>query len=48
MNTSLEWLRSVKSLPSPPEQINHVLVAIGSSSSVDYNIVEITLFGNNF
>ena len=41
MNKSLEWLRLVKSLPSPPEQINHVLVAIGSSSSVDYNIVEI-------
>ena len=41
MNKSLEWLRLVKSLPSPPEQINHVLVAIDSSSSVDYNIVEI-------
>ena len=41
MNTSLEWFRSVKNLPSPPEQINNVLVAISSSSSIDYNIVEI-------
>tara|TARA_B100000686_G_C16676989_1_gene909696 strand:- start:178 stop:1023 length:846 start_codon:yes stop_codon:yes gene_type:complete len=41
MNTSLKWFRSVKILPSPPEQINNVLVAIGSSSSIDYNIVKI-------
>jgi HD-like signal output (HDOD) protein len=41
MNKSLEWFRSVKSLPSPQEQINNVLVNIGSSSSIDFNIVEI-------
>ena len=41
MNKSLEWFRSVKSLPSPPEQINNILDAIGSPSSIDYNIVEI-------
>ncbi|MBC8284048.1 MAG: HDOD domain-containing protein [Nitrospinae bacterium] len=41
MNTSLDWFRSVKNLPSLPEQINNVLVAAGSTSSMDYNIVEI-------
>ena len=41
MNKSLGWFRSVKSLPSPPEQINNILDAIGSPSSIDYNIVEI-------
>ena len=41
MNKSFEWFRSVKSLPSPQEQINNVLVNIGSSSSIDFNIVEI-------
>ena len=39
MNKSLEWLRLVKSLPSPPEQINHVLVAIDSSSSPGINTI---------
>ncbi len=41
MNKSLEWLRTIKNLPSLPEQINSVLVATGSTSSMDYNIVEI-------
>jgi HD-like signal output (HDOD) protein len=37
----LDWFRSIKNLPSLPEQINSVLVATGSTSSMDYNIVEI-------
>ncbi len=37
----LDWFRSLKNLPSLPEQINSVLVATGSTSSMDYNIVEI-------
>lgn len=37
----LNWFRTIKSLPSLPEQINSVLVATGSTSSMDYNIVEI-------
>jgi HD-like signal output (HDOD) protein len=41
MTTSLDWFRTVKNLPSLPEQINSVLVATGSTSSMDYNIVEI-------
>jgi HD-like signal output (HDOD) protein len=41
MTKSLEWFRTIKSLPSLPEQINSVLVATGSTSSMDYNIVEI-------
>jgi HD-like signal output (HDOD) protein len=41
MTKSLDWFRTVKSLPSLPEQINSVLVATGSTSSMDYNIVEI-------
>ena len=41
MTTSLEWFRTIKNLPSLPEQINSVLVATGSTSSMDYNIVEI-------
>ncbi|MBT5469496.1 MAG: HDOD domain-containing protein [Nitrospina sp.] len=41
MKKSLHWFRSIKNLPSLPEQINSVLVATGSTSSMDYNIVEI-------
>ncbi len=41
MKKSLDWFRSIKNLPSLPEQINSVLVATGSTSSMDYNIVEI-------
>jgi HD-like signal output (HDOD) protein len=41
MTTSLDWFRNIKTLPSLPEQINSVLVATGSTSSMDYNIVEI-------
>ena len=41
MTKSLDWFRTIKSLPSLPEQINSVLVATGSTSSMDYNIVEI-------
>lgn len=41
MRISLNTFRSVKNLPSLPEQINSVLVATGSTSSMDYNIVEI-------
>lgn len=41
MNASLDGFRSIKNLPSIPEQINSVLVVADSASSVDYNIVEI-------
>ena len=41
MKKNLDWFRTIKSLPSLPEQINSVLVATGSTSSMDYNIVEI-------
>jgi HD-like signal output (HDOD) protein len=41
MTKSLDWFRTIKSLPSLPEQINSVLLATGSTSSMDYNIVEI-------
>jgi len=41
MTISLNDFRSLKNLPSLPEQINSVLVATGSTSSMDYNIVEI-------
>ena len=41
MKKTLDWFRTIKSLPSLPEQINSVLVATGSTSSMDYNIVEI-------
>ena len=41
MTKSLDWFRNIKNLPSLPEQINSVLVATGSTSSMDYNIVEI-------
>jgi HD-like signal output (HDOD) protein len=41
MTKSLDWFRTIKKLPSLPEQINSVLVATGSTSSMDYNIVEI-------
>ncbi|MZH06264.1 MAG: HDOD domain-containing protein [Nitrospinae bacterium] len=41
MTISLDVFHSVKNLPSPPEHINNVLVASGSTSSMDYNIVEI-------
>ncbi len=41
MIISLKAFRSIKNLPSLPEQINSVLVATGSTSSMDYNIVEI-------
>ena len=41
MTKSLDWFRTIKNLPSLPEQINSLLVATGSTSSMDYNIVEI-------
>jgi HD-like signal output (HDOD) protein len=41
MTKSLSWFQTIKNLPSLPEQINNVLVATGSTSSMDYNIVEI-------
>ncbi len=41
MKKSLHSFRSINNLPSLPEQINSVLVATGSTSSMDYNIVEI-------
>ena len=41
MTKSLDWFRHIKNLPSLPEQVNSVLVATGSTSSMDYNIVEI-------
>ncbi|MEK9629999.1 MAG: HDOD domain-containing protein [Nitrospinota bacterium] len=41
MTIFLNAFRSIKNLPSLPEQINSVLVATGSTSSMDYNIVEI-------
>ena len=41
MTKSLDWFQTIKNLPSLPEQINSVLVATGSTSSMDYNIVEI-------
>jgi HD-like signal output (HDOD) protein len=41
MTKDLDWFRTIKSLPSLPKQINSVLVATGSTSSMDYNIVEI-------
>ena len=41
MTKSLDWFRTIKNLPSLPEQINSLLVATGSTSSMDYNIAEI-------
>jgi HD-like signal output (HDOD) protein len=41
MTKTLDWFRTIKNLPSLPEKINNVLVATGSTSSMDYNIVEI-------
>ncbi len=37
---TLERFRSLKNLPSLPEQIDNVLMAAGTSSSMDYSIVE--------
>jgi HD-like signal output (HDOD) protein len=37
---TLDWFRSLKNLPSLPEQIDNVLMATGTSSSMDYSIVE--------
>lgn len=44
MTISLNAFRALKNLPSLPERINSVLVATGSTSSMDYNIVEIIQF----
>jgi HD-like signal output (HDOD) protein len=37
---TLDRFRSLKNLPSLPEQIDNVLMATGTSSSMDYSIVE--------
>ena len=37
---TLDQFRSLKHLPSLPEQIDNVLMATGTSSSMDYSIVE--------
>ena len=37
---TLDRFRSLKYLPSLPEQIDNVLIATGTSSSMDYSIVE--------
>jgi HD-like signal output (HDOD) protein len=37
---TLDAFRSIKNLPSLPEQIDNVLMATGTSSSMDYSIVE--------
>ena len=41
MKKNLDWFRTIKSLPSLPVQMNSVFVATGSTSSMDYNLVEI-------
>jgi HD-like signal output (HDOD) protein len=41
MTKALDWFRTIKRLPSLPEQINSVLIATDSTSSMDYNIVEV-------
>jgi HD-like signal output (HDOD) protein len=41
MKKTLDWFRTIKNLPSLPEQINSVLFATSSTSPMDYNIVEI-------
>lgn len=37
---TLDRFRSLKNLPSPPEQVDNVLMATETSSSMDYSIVE--------